>query len=231
MQLGKYLKREKEKISCLSRGKRLEYIWQYYKLWIIGAVSGILLIIYLGVSIRNNGKDDRFFGLFVNTFAEIGENSEFWKGYVEYGNFDTKKENVIFNTNSYFDPKKENYSEYYSAFVAYVDSCALDVVTMTKEDLEALGSRGRLMDLSDTELAGNLAEKYADRLIYATPIDEEYSKEPIPIGIDLSDTCLMTKYHIYTDTCALGISALTSHIDAAELFVDYVINSSEQQQN
>ena len=93
---------------------------------------------------------------------------------------------------------------------------------MERGDLETLGRRGRLLDLS-LPTANGLAEKYADRLLYALPADSEYGSDPVPIGVDLSDTRLVTEFGAYPDSCVLGISANCPHIDAVERFLEYVL--------
>ncbi len=219
-----FLAEEKEKISCLDFRKKLEYIWEYYKLWIVGVVCAVSLLGYLGIHFLYTPRDNWFYGVFANTYADIGEHSAFWDGFVEYAGLDTKEKNVIFNNNCFFDPAKDSYNQYYNAFVAYVDSKTMDIVTMETEDLQALGAKGRLMDLSNREIAGFLADKYADRLVYAVPKDGEYSTQPIPVGIDLSDTCLVTELGVYGESCALGVSSLAPHLDQIELFLEYVLN-------
>lgn len=133
---------------------------------------------------------------------------------------------MYFNTNCYFDPFSEKVNQYYTYFVAYVDAGTLDLITMEKDDLQKLGERGRLLDLSRPEAAEIMA-KYEDRLIYATPIDEEYSKDPVPIGIDLSDSAMVNKYHIYGDSCAVGVSANCPHMDAVLKFLSFVLEDRE----
>lgn len=219
-----FLEEEKKKTAELSFRKKLEYIWQYYKLWITGFVCAVSLAAYLVVHFFYTPRDNWFYGVFANTYADAGEHSRLWEGFVEYAHLDVKEKNVVFNNNCFFDPAKDSYNQYYNAFVAYVDSKTMDIVTMETEDLQALGEKGRLMDLSNVEIAGSLAEKYADRLVYALPDDTEYSKEPIPIGIDLSDTCLVTEFQLYGESCALGVSALAPHLDKIELFLEYVLN-------
>ena len=75
--------------------------------------------------------------------------------------------------------------------------------------------------------AAEIMEKYEDRLIYALPVDTEYSTEPVPIGIDLSDTVLVTKYHLYTDTCAVGLSANVPHMDAVLKFLAFATEDAQ----
>ena len=92
---------------------------------------------------------------------------------------------------------------------------------MEPEALTALGSTGRLLDLNRPDCA-TLRRKYADRLLYALPLNTEYSGTPVPIGIDISDSILVTKYHLYPDACALGIGAGTGRLSAAEAFLEYI---------
>lgn len=222
---AEYIAAEKRKMEHMDLQKKLEYIWQYYKLWIIGFVCGIWFLIYMVVHLLFTPRENWFYGVFANTYENVGEGSELWDGFVAYADLDVKEKNVVFNPNCYFDPAKPGNNQYYNAFVAYVDSGTMDIITMRTEDLKALGAKGRLMDLSNAEIAGSLAEKYADRLVYAVPDNEEYSKEPIPIGIDLSDTCLVTEYRLYEDSCALGVSSLAPHIDKVEQFLEYILES------
>ncbi|MCQ2500846.1 MAG: hypothetical protein MJ117_05825, partial [Lachnospiraceae bacterium] len=60
------------------------------------------------------------------------------------------------------------------------------------------------------------------RFLYCEPFDEEYSTEPVAVGIDVSDSILMTKYHVYVNSCALGIGAKSGDLEAVETFLDYI---------
>ena len=33
----------------------------------------------------------------------------------------------------------------------------------------------------------------------------------------------MTRYHLYTEGCAIGIGAQSEHLEAVELFLDYIL--------
>jgi hypothetical protein len=158
----------------------------------------------------------------------VGDDSELWKGYVEYTGYDTTVKNVEFNNLSYFDCALNNQTgnEYYEMFVAHVEAGTLDAVTMEKESLVALGSSGRLIDLNDEKCA-SIMEKYGDRLVYCEPYDEEYELDMVPVGIDISDSILMTEYNLYPDSCVLGIGAQAQHLDAVEKFLDYILEEAE----
>lgn len=220
---------EKEKISGLSSWKaKAEYIWQYYKLWIIGIVCAVLFIGMTAYQMMTGLSENWFYITFTNTYAEVGTNSSLWDGFVDYSGYDVSQKNVIFNNTAYFDCAKNQSvgNTYYEAFIAYTDSGTLDAVTMEEESLVALGASGRLLDLSREECV-SIMEKYGDRLVYCEPYDKDYSTDPVPVGIDISDSSLMTKYHLYTDSCVLGIGVKSQHIDAVETFLDYIFEEAE----
>ena len=211
--------------------QKLGYIWDYYHLWIIGLVCLICFGAFVIHQARTALKDHWFYLTITNTRQDVGTNSDLWKGYVDYTGYDVTQKMVEFNDEIYFDYSKNRAAgnKYYEVFVATVDSGVLDAVTMEPEDLSLLGESGRLMDLRD-ERCGAIYEKYKDRLIYSIPYDKEYSTEPVPVGIDISDSILISKYHIYTDGCALGIGAQSSNIEAAEKFLDYIYEGNKEQQ-
>lgn len=238
--LKAYLRREARKIRALpDRRAKAEYIWQYYKLWIIGILSFLFLTGYLVLHRLTVPLDNWFYITFANTYAETGADSPLWRDFVHYSGFDPEEKNVYFNTNCYFDPASDAYNVYYTYFVAYVEAGTLDAITMERDDLIALGQRGRLLDLSRPE-AARIAEKYADRFLYAVPLESladtaagletpsgagtvsDTAAQSVPIGIDLSDTPLVYEYHVYSNPCALGISANCPHMDAVERFLDYL---------
>jgi hypothetical protein len=48
----------------------------------------------------------------------------------------------------------------------------------------------------------------------------------VPVGIDISDSILMSEYHLYSDGCALGIGAQSSNIDAVQKFLEYIYDEN-----
>ena len=221
--MKKFLESEKKKIAHLSGKEKAAYIWEYYKLWIVGILSFVILVTYIGIRIHTTIADHWFYLGIVNTRVDVGTDSELWDGYTEYTGYDLSEKLVEFNDEIYFD-YSENLgrgNDYYELFVAYIDSATLDAAIMETEDLELFGESGRLLDLS-SETCSSIMEKYGDRLIYCQPYDTEYSTDPVPVGIDISDSIVQTKYGTYAGDCALGIGAYAQNIDAVEAFLDYI---------
>lgn len=215
--------KEREKIAGIhGRKAKAEYIWDYYKLWIIGILAAVIFTVFFIQRFFFAVTDNWIYIMFTNTYADVGRGSEFWQDYVDRMGFDLDEKNVVFNNSSYFDYSKNvTGNSYFESFTAYTEGGTLDAVTMEKDSLTALGRSGRLLDL-DSEKCAGIKEKYGDRFLYSEPFDEEYGDGPVPVGIDISDSVLMTEYHIYTDTCALGIGAYSEHVDEVEAFLDYI---------
>lgn len=205
-------------------GKKLQYIWQYYWIPIVAVVALVAFLITFTVHRVTTPNDNWFFAVFVNTSAEAGEDSELWKDFTDYGDFNLKEKNVFFNDNSYFIPgalSNSNGAEYYNMFVAYVEAGQLDVVVSDKDTITGLGPYGYLADLSDESMSA--LQKYADRFVYVVPDDTEtYGTDPIPVGIDLSDTRLVTEYNLYPETCVLGVSQSAPHLEVVLQFLEFV---------
>ena len=88
---------------------------------------------------------------------------------------------------------------------------------METPSLEALAESGRLTDLR-LDRCKELCETYADRLVYFHGVEGD-----IPVGFDVSDSLLVTKYHLYPGDCVLGISAYTKRLETAEQFLDFIL--------
>ena len=225
----KWVETEKQKMSTMTAGQKASYIFTYYRLWILGIVCAVFLICYIISHAFFSVKDYWFYGMFANTMEDGGNGSELWQDFVVWSGFDTKEKKVELNSRSFFDPTVSGgtNNSYYQAFVALVESGDLDVAVMGEKALQGIGSSGRLLDLRDEKCA-SIMEKYKDRLVYCIPYDEEYSPDPVPVGIDISDSLLTTKYGLYEDDCVLGISAYTQRIGSIELFLSFLYSGEEE---
>ncbi|MBR1758106.1 MAG: hypothetical protein IJ744_05180 [Lachnospiraceae bacterium] len=215
---------ETTKLKGLSPAKRVKYIWQYYKLWIIGILALIYLTVFLIVRISNNVPDCRLYVVYANTMADVGNESEFWQAFVDAQGYDLREARVEFDAQSYFDYTKNQArgNSYYNAFIGLADAGMIDIITMECDSIKALGQCGRLIDLR-SDLTASLYEAYADRLLYYEP----EGGEPIPVGFDVSDSILITKYHIYPDSCGLAIITETNNIEDIAVFLSYILQEQK----
>lgn len=217
---------EREKISYLDAKGKLAYILHYYWLWILGIGGGIFMLFYILFHAFFTVKDYWFYGIYANTMTDAGNGSSLWRDFVVYAGYNPKVKKVEMNARTYFDPSVQGgtNNSYYQMFVAVTEAKDLDVLVMGTKGLQAVGSSGRLLDLND-EKAASVLEKYEDRIIWCDPYNEEYSTEPVPVGIDISDSLLVTKYHLYDESeeIALGLGAYTQRPESAEKFLEFIL--------
>lgn len=203
--------------------KKAGYIWAYYYIWIILASAVIILGIYGYIHRRTLIGENWIYITFANTYADVGNGSDIWNDFVDETGYDIHKKNVMFNNTSYFDYGKSLVgNSYFEMFVAYTEAGTLDAITMETDSLVKVGESGRLMDLN-SEKCAQIREKYGKRMIYCKAYDEDYSKDPVPVGIDITDSIIMTRYHAYSGKCAIGIGANSKHIDAVLKFLDFIL--------
>ena len=219
-----FFKSESDKLKGLTMKQKLGYVRDYYWLQISLVVIVLTLGSFVIYRVRTTLSDHWFYLMLANTREEAGTNSPLWKGYVDYSGYDLSEKLIEFNDEAWFDYGKNKAAgnKYYEIFVGFTDVGILDAVTMEPDNLTSLGESGRLLDLN-ADKCTRIREKYKDRFLYAIPYDKEYRTDPVPVGIDISDSILMTRYHLYTEGCAIGIGAQSEHLEAVELFLDYIL--------
>ena len=225
-QLRAWWKEERTKWSALSWPQRAGYVWDYYRLWILGAVCAVSLLAYGITHFLYGQRENWFYVCFANTYAEIGSGSAFWSDYARYAGYNLDEKNLVFDARVYCDPTREDYgNQYYQFLIAAMDSGTLDAVVLEQDRLRAMGSAGRLMDLEDDRVH-SLMETYGDRLIWCVPQEETYGKTEVPIGIDLSGSALVGEGRAYGEDAALGINALAPHPEQTEVFLRYLFEEA-----
>lgn len=220
-----WLDEERGKLSRMTFSAGIRYIWQYYWIFIVGFIGLIWLIVYAVTHFLSGTPEYRIYAVFANSTAVSRSFSQMQEDFSVFGGFDPDEKRIEFSGNMYFDYNRNQArgNEYYESFVALTDSGTLDLITMFPEQLAPLGQSGRLLDW-DLERCAELREKYADRLIWYQPPEGEEDTEPVPVGIDISDSLLVSKYGIYPERAALGIGAGTTRLDAIEKFLEFIFD-------
>lgn len=220
------LRADREKLSGAPTKEVALYIWDYYRIPIIALLALLAFAgyaLYVQVTVP---EDIWFYACFANTYENYGQGSNFYTGLADYAGYDLKEKQLIINCSIYCNPSKYSIGNtYYQSLVTLIDAGALDVVVMGREDIEALGSTGRLLDLS-SEKGEGLAERWRDRLTYVTPSDTAtFGDEPLPVGIDLTGSRVVGEYAAYAGDAWLGVSANARHVDRVQVFLDYLFRA------
>ncbi len=99
------IKNEKKKLSRMSFGQKIEYIFDYYKFYIIGAVIAVLIVTSV-VRTWINNKPLAFYAMFLNgagtEMAVSAQDME--KQFADYADIDDGAQNVVIDTTASFNP-------------------------------------------------------------------------------------------------------------------------------
>ena len=219
-----WLTEERAKLSAMTIREAIRYIWQYYYIFILGFAGLVWFLIYLFTHVLAGAPDYRIYAVFANSTSNVRNGSRIWRDFVLSSGYDPDEKQIEFSSNMYFDYNRNQArgNEYYNSFIALTDAGTLDLITMMPEQLAPLGQSGRLLDWN-LERCNVLREKYADRLIWYEPPEDAEETDPVPVGIDISDSLLISEYKIYPETCALGIGAESTRLDAVGKFIEFIL--------
>ena len=220
--LPQWFRDERKKLAGYGLRDVVRYAWQYYRLWIIGSAFSTCFFGYALYQYLTVPGEIHFYGILSNTYAQLGQGTEFYNGFIEMAGYDLHTGVVELDCANYCKPSGRAIGNtYYEKLISMMDSGTLDVWIAEAEDVVAVGEGGRLMDLS-AEAAQSIQERYGDRFVSCKPLRDTYSKDPVPIGIDLSGTALTGPYSAYPNGAVLAINAYTKRMEEAFRFVDYI---------
>jgi hypothetical protein len=203
---------------------KIGYIWDYYKLRIIGVVVIVGLAVYLVSIFTRPRADIAFEAAFVNCYDNVSDNSDFALGFEEYlKGCDAGSEiegKIVYDNNLFFNLSKSSdfNNSYYQKLVAYLEAGTYDVVICDYDNLVGVGQGGRLLDLRDERIKA-VFDMYSDRAVYI-----ETDEGSIPIGIDISDSPVIGEMNSYANGCYIAFSANTSNLEMDRFFTEYLIN-------
>lgn len=213
---------EKLKIKEMdSMRKKIGYIWDYYKFWIIGAAVLVGLIVYFTVVFVTREDKPVLDVVLVNNYDDVSDDSKLAQGFVSYVGEENLPGKVAFDNNAFFNlANNSDYkNSYYMKVLAYLEADTAQVVMCQYDNLIGLAKSERLADLSDEKI-GNICDKYKDRIVYY----ENDEGVKVPVGIDVSDGYKAAGLTEYTDGKAyVGLSAYAESYEYAEKFVDYMV--------
>lgn len=202
--------REKGVFSELSVPKKLQYIWDYYKLPLF--VCGIVLyVIVYALYGHFTHKDAVLYASFVNVAPGETAANELTAGFLDYLGADPAKNELKTTANLYLTADENNpYHEYTYAsrmkILASIDAEQMDVVFMNREAFDAFAQKGYLCDLE--ELFGQEVPYQAQT--------QEYS-----MAFDLSQTRIIRQAG-FEDTVYLGILKNSPRLETAKEYVRYL---------
>lgn len=241
------IKKSFRDIRQLPKEERWSYFWDYYK-WHTVVTLLVIALLVQGIVGMVNQKETVFSGFILN--AKIGvEDEAFLEGFYDLTGIDSKTQQAAFYTDLILtDDNKKNDITTIQRILASVSIEDGDLIISTGDGFHvcAYNTSRIFYDLRDF-LDGETLEKLSDRLYYIDgavqeeldkPVGEfvdpyaieypdprkpETMKNPIPVGIDVSDRKeLMDAYYLKDTTAYLGIMVNTPRPELCQQLIDYL---------
>lgn len=239
---SKKMQQEHTSLRSLHGTKKIQYIWDYYKLPLV--ILGIFLYVIIYILYRNlSYKETILYAALVNVNAGETLTEQLEKGFLEVSDIDTSTNKLHVYSGLYLTDDENNwYFEYTYAsrmkILASIDGELFDVVLMDKEAFDAFSQNGYLCNLDELFreedadfyedikpfivnntyiIEDNTFELQFDSSISYSAITEEY-----PMGLDLSQAQLI-KQAGFEETVYAGIVANSPRKDTAVAYLEYLI--------
>lgn len=153
MSLRDELQKEKNKLSRLSFGGKLQYIFDYYKFWILGVVVLIGLVWSIGSTILHN-KPTGFYAMLLNAGGtDLSGQADEAAGaaFAEAAGLDDEKQKIIVDTSATFNPNDQSqFSMAQNAKIAALyQSHDIDAMVADPGVFTYYALNGSFVDLSD----------------------------------------------------------------------------------
>lgn len=219
-----YFKNENTKLKELPLKKKIEYIWEYYKLWILGIAFLLVFIISIITTIINNPSEDSIlYAAFLNTTLTSKEDTSLDENFIKHLGLEDTDKYLTLDLSMFIDRESNDLYSMNSnqKLVALIAAAEIDVIVSDENNFLSLAQGGGYYNLEEI-LSTELIEKYSSSFYYTK--SEEDGKEH-PYGISLHDNSIIKKDGIYPDNMIpiLGIPANNTDPKMAVSFLEFLL--------
>ena len=203
----------------MNRKEKIGYIWDYYKVWIIGGCGALILLIVILIQTAGIHKDISLQVTMVNADTITVDNSKLFDAY-EKEYCDPRFEKI--SVEATLQLKKNNTGALsgssYQVLSAEFLSGQIDVFISDSDTFDFLSATNAFANLED-KLSKEDLEKYRPYFVYTK--DEKTGKD-YPAGVSLADCPKFVKEKFYQKDAVIGIGTLSSHSENALLMIAYL---------
>lgn len=231
-------------LNQLRGRKKIQYIWNYYKL----PLAILCIIVYVFSYLiygKLTYKDTILYTALVNVNAGSNLTNGLTTDFLDFLNLNTSKNKLELYTGLYLtDNEKNTYHEYSYAsrikILAAIDGEMLDIVLMNQEAFDTFSQNGYLCNLEELFLQKNPALYHSIKSNFVNNIvilednsidlalDSSISYHAIteehPFGLNLSHTKLIQQAE-FEETVYLGIVANSPRMDTVVTYLQYLFSN------
>lgn len=211
----KTAKDEIAKIKSLPWKEKFPYIWEYYKVWIVGTILVAVCAVSITLSVIENSEPVLISGMMVNSYQNPEEEESFTSGFTEYLGQNPDDVHVNLSTNMILTPGSMDENTY--ATVQKI------MVQVASRDLDFIASDESVIhyycaaDDPDSIIYANLKEilpediftmlESQDRILYSRDIHGNQ----FPAAIDMTGTRFYEDNKLLSKYCYVGCVVTAPH--------------------
>lgn len=214
---------EKEKLSKMTVKEKIDYIWEYYKYWIIGIAASLFLIYGIVDAQIENSKPTYLYVTMVNSNMVSSGETTLMDDFAEFAQIDQTKTKLNLDTSIQMKADmSDEYSMNSSAkMFAQFAAKTIDATIMNKDMIDFFVDKDAFADLK-TILPTDFYEKHKDRFITGT--DSEGN--PFICAMDISDSKIFQETNSYAETPYYSIIVNTQNQENSIQFLEYLYSKN-----
>ena len=200
--------------------KKIEYIWDYYK---VGILCSIFAIYVISSAIYDHITEKECLLKLIMINGNIPyDGAIFADDFLQEQELDPNTQEVVVSSVGLGLTKETYQQDYYAiqALIVRLTSGNIDIMSAPSDIYKDYAKEGYYAKLTDIFTPEELAN-YNDLLIYTT---DEITNETYPCGFDLSDNPWIQKYGYYSTDCQFGIIYNAPHQELAKEFLLFLLN-------
>lgn len=210
----KTAKDEIAKIKALPWKEKFPYIWEYYKIWIVGTILVAACAVSITLSVIENLKPTLISGILVNNFQNTDEDEVFTSGFTEYLGQNSNDVHVTLSGNMFLTPGSMDENTYTTVqkILVQVASRDLDFIASDEsvvhyycaDDPEDI-IYANLEEILPEDIFNTLESQ--GKILYSTDINGNQ----FPAAVDLRDTRFYEDAKIISKYCYVGCMITAPH--------------------
>lgn len=223
MSFKEHLNIEKEKLSKMNTKGKAEYIWEYYKFWIIGTIAIMALIYGIVDAQIENSKDTYIYVTMVNSQIVSSGETTLMDDFATFAGIDTSEQKVNLDVSIQMDAEvNSEYSMNSSAkMFAQFAAKTIDMTVMNKDMIDFFDDKDAFSKL-DEVLPTDFYNAHKDNFIIGT--DSEGNE--FICAMDVSDSVIIQESKAYSETPYVSIISNTLNPDNCVQFLEYLYSKN-----
>jgi hypothetical protein len=211
---------EREKLRGMTSKERFDYLWEYYRKPAFVILAVLVFFIYFIYTIVRPTVTTVFSAALIDSTISSEALDDCEKDFASYLRIDSKKENVLLNSDYYLKAGDSNSMSMQSSLVAHLAAKEIDVIIAPESSFQSYVKQDMFVNLSDW-MPTDLCNSLSDSFFIAKP---HGALKTGAYGINLTGSALFGKNTNHTDPYILGVVGNSQHKKNTVKFLRYLFH-------